>query len=91
MPLCPIFALISAVPEINLNYPAPVRDTAKSGMGVRGNRHLHYFAESFLMNLGGLPQAELQIQHTEEELRRRLKLQIAGRDRSAHEQAPVDG
>lgn len=40
--------------QVNLDYPAPVRDTAKSGMGVRGNRHLNYFAESFLMNLGGL-------------------------------------
>lgn len=37
----------------HLDYPAPVRDTAKSGTGVMSNRHLPYLAESFLMNLGG--------------------------------------
>ena len=33
---------------------ADVRDTAKSGMGYRGNRHLNYLVEFILANVGGL-------------------------------------
>jgi hypothetical protein len=36
-----------------LNYPADIRDTAKSGMGRIGNRRLHYFAEFISVNVGG--------------------------------------
>jgi hypothetical protein len=39
-----------------LNYPADARDTAKSGMGCMGNRHLRYFAESISVNVGGSEQ-----------------------------------
>ena len=37
----------------HLNYPADVRDTAKSGMGRAGNRHLHYLVEFISVNVGG--------------------------------------
>jgi hypothetical protein len=37
-----------------LTYPVSVRDTAKSGMGCRGNHHLNDLAESIAMNVGGL-------------------------------------
>ena len=36
----------------HLNYPAPVRDTAKSGMGRMYNRHLSYLVESVSGNVG---------------------------------------
>lgn len=36
----------------HLSYPASVRDSAKSGLGCRGNRHLPYLAESFFVNVG---------------------------------------
>jgi hypothetical protein len=36
-----------------LNYPADVRDTAKSGMGYRDNCHLNDLAESIFVNVGG--------------------------------------
>lgn len=36
-----------------LIYLPDVRDTAKSGMGRTGNRHLHYLAESISVNVGG--------------------------------------
>jgi hypothetical protein len=36
-----------------LNYPASVRDTAKSGMGCVDNRHLNYLAKSIYVNVGG--------------------------------------
>jgi hypothetical protein len=36
-----------------LPYPVDVRDTAKSGMGRMGNRHLHHLAESISVNVGG--------------------------------------
>jgi hypothetical protein len=39
-----------------LIYPVDVRDTAKSGMGHGGNRHLHHLAESISVNVGGSPQ-----------------------------------
>ena len=37
-----------------LNYPADVRDTAKSGIGHNDNRHLNDLAESTFVNVGGL-------------------------------------
>ena len=39
-----------------LTYPVDVRDTAKSGRGCRGNRHLKYRAEFIFVNGGGSPQ-----------------------------------
>jgi len=36
-----------------LNYPADIRDSAKSGLGHIDNRHLNYLAESISMNVGG--------------------------------------
>ena len=36
-----------------LLYPNDVRDTAKSGIGRRGNRHLQYLAEFIFVNVGG--------------------------------------
>jgi hypothetical protein len=36
----------------NLNYPTTVRDSAKSGWGCKGNRHLNYLVESILVNVG---------------------------------------
>ena len=36
-----------------LNYPADVRDTAKSGIGHIDNRHLNYLVESISVNVGG--------------------------------------
>jgi hypothetical protein len=35
-----------------LNYPVSVRDTAKSGKGCDGNRHLSHLAESNIVNVG---------------------------------------
>jgi len=35
------------------NYPADIRDTAKSGRGRIGNRRLHYLAEFISVNVGG--------------------------------------
>jgi len=35
------------------DYPTDVRDTAKSGIGCNGNRHLHYLAEFIFVNVGG--------------------------------------
>jgi hypothetical protein len=37
-----------------LDYPANVRDTAKSGMGYSDNRHLSDFVEFIFVNVGGL-------------------------------------
>jgi hypothetical protein len=37
----------------HLIYPADVWDTAKSGMGRRGNRHLNYLVEFIFVNAGG--------------------------------------
>ncbi len=37
----------------NLIYSADVRDTAKSGIGHVGNRHLSYLVESISVNVGG--------------------------------------
>ena len=37
----------------NLIYPVDVRDTAKSGIGYLGNRHLNYLVESIFVNVGG--------------------------------------
>jgi len=39
-----------------LVYPVSVRDTAESGMGCTGNRHLNYLAEFTSTNVGGLHQ-----------------------------------
>jgi hypothetical protein len=36
----------------NLNYLISIRDSAKSGLGFRDNRHLNYFVESINMNVG---------------------------------------
>ena len=40
----------------HLHYPASIRDSAKSGLGCRDNRHLLYLAESIFVNVGGLQQ-----------------------------------
>jgi len=37
----------------HLNYPADIRDSAKSGLGHLDNRHLHYLVESISVNVGG--------------------------------------
>jgi len=37
-------------------YPADIRDSAKSGLGWIGNRHLNYLVESIAMNVGGSSQ-----------------------------------
>jgi hypothetical protein len=34
-------------------YPNDIWDTAKSGIGCMGNRHLNYLAEFIFMNVGG--------------------------------------
>ena len=39
-----------------LNYPNDIRDTAESGMGRLGNRHLHYLVEFISVNVGGSQQ-----------------------------------
>jgi len=39
-----------------LNYLADVRDSAKSGLGRMGNRHLRYLVESISVNVGGSDQ-----------------------------------
>ena len=36
----------------HLKYLVSVRDSAKSGLGHIGNRHLHYFAEFIYVNVG---------------------------------------
>src|SRR5437016_2837972 len=36
-----------------LIYPVGIRDTAKSGIGCLGNRHLQSLAESLSVNVGG--------------------------------------
>jgi len=41
------------VSTANLIYSVDARDTAKSGIGHLDNRHLHYLAESFSVNVGG--------------------------------------
>ena len=50
--------------------PHDVRDTAKSGIGRRGNRHLKYLAEFIFVNVGGsyqnvkassLPMSEMSV------------------------------
>jgi hypothetical protein len=41
----------------HLAYPAIGRDTAMSGMGCKGNRHLNYLGESISVNVGGSYQA----------------------------------
>jgi hypothetical protein len=41
----------------HLVYLASIRDSAKSGMGCTGNRHLSYLAESISVNVGDSPQA----------------------------------
>jgi len=38
--------------QVNLDYPASIRDTAKRGIGCADNRHLNYFAKVNLMNMG---------------------------------------
>jgi hypothetical protein len=40
--------------QVNLVYPASIRDTAKSGIGCADNRHLNYFAKVIVMNVGDL-------------------------------------
>jgi len=35
------------------DYPADIWDTAKSGIGRQGNRHLNYLAEFIFVNVGG--------------------------------------
>jgi len=37
----------------HLTYPIDIRDTAKSGIGRIGNRHLNYLAEFVFVNVGG--------------------------------------
>ena len=37
----------------HLNYLAPIRDSAKSGLGRVDNRHLNYLAEFISVNVGG--------------------------------------
>ena len=39
-----------------LNYPVDARDSAKSGLGRVGNRHLNYLVEFSSVNVGGSPQ-----------------------------------
>jgi len=34
-------------------YPVDIRNSAESGLGRTGNCHLHYIAESILLNVGG--------------------------------------
>ena len=44
------------IPKVSagyLQYPADVRDSAKSGLGHKGNRHLRYLVESISVNVGG--------------------------------------
>lgn len=43
----------------HLSYLASIRDSAKSGLGRQDNRHLNYFAESILMNMGD-PQQDIK-------------------------------
>jgi len=43
----------SKVSSDNLSYSDDIRDSAKSGMGHKGNRHLHYLVESISVNVGG--------------------------------------
>jgi hypothetical protein len=46
----------STSPKISLgkpDYPTDVRDTAKSGIGCMGNRHLNYLVEFIFVNVGG--------------------------------------
>jgi len=48
--------LVLTSPKVSaghLNYPAGIRDSAESGLGYIGNRHLHYLVESISMNVGG--------------------------------------
>ena len=40
--------------QVNLVYPASIRDTAKNGTGCADNRHLNYFAKVIVMNVGDL-------------------------------------
>jgi hypothetical protein len=50
------WVVIAPSPKVsadNLSYPADARDTAKSGKGRSGNRHLHHLAESISVNVGG--------------------------------------
>jgi hypothetical protein len=47
---------MSTSPKVSLgkpDYPNDVRDTAKSGIGCLGNRHLNYLAEFIFVNVGG--------------------------------------
>jgi hypothetical protein len=46
--------------QVNLNYPADVRDSAKSGLGLKGNHRLNDPAESTHMNRRGHPETEGQ-------------------------------
>jgi len=46
---------LTASPKVGkekLGYSDPVRDTAKSGIGYTGNRHLNYLVESIFVNVG---------------------------------------
>ena len=36
----------------HLNKPVCIGDSAESGLGYSGNRHLNYLAESILVNVG---------------------------------------
>ena len=50
------WSLLYTSPKVSagyLIYPADVRDTAKSGTGRSGNRHLNYLVEFFSVNVGG--------------------------------------
>ena len=40
----------------HLNYLASIRDSAKSGLGYMGNRHLSCLVESIFVNVGGFYQ-----------------------------------
>jgi hypothetical protein len=53
---CQDWSVISTNPKVltgYLNYPVNVRDTAKSGIGRPGNRHLSYLVEFIFVNVGG--------------------------------------
>ena len=43
----------SKVPIDHLTYSTGIRDTAKSGIGCTGNRHLNYLVEFIFVNVGG--------------------------------------
>jgi hypothetical protein len=44
--------------QLNLNYLAGIRDSAKSGLGLSSNHHLNDLAESTTMNVRGSPETD---------------------------------